>query len=239
MRVATEIGEQRKFVLSRALLIYEELLHKQEYFATVHDIILEDGTTRQPQLGPGSLLTTEFLITLAAGLQQPAKAVVLPENVLAYASELLVWWTPPRLHPMFFSDGAEDRAQVNGRLCPHPALVWKVKSGVLYLRALVENARPASDTALRVAPYWNTEPQAGNVCQGSMPRPDATDLTNLREWESGFFVSRFSHPSGMGKLTTHPGGFIGLWTELVGQPQFPVNYLVPARQTLQQFVAGD
>jgi len=40
----------------------------------------------------------------------------------------------------------------------------------------------------------------------------------------------------MGKLTNHPGGFVGLWTELAGKPQFPTEYLVPARQTLQQFV---
>jgi hypothetical protein len=40
----------------------------------------------------------------------------------------------------------------------------------------------------------------------------------------------------MGKLTTHSGGFIGLWTELAGRERFPTEYLVPARQTLQQFV---
>jgi hypothetical protein len=40
----------------------------------------------------------------------------------------------------------------------------------------------------------------------------------------------------MGKLTTHPGGFIGLWAEVAGKHQFPSQYLFPARQTLQQFV---
>jgi hypothetical protein len=29
-------------------------------------------------------------------------------------SDLLAWWTPPRRHPMFFSDGAEDRQAING-----------------------------------------------------------------------------------------------------------------------------
>jgi Prokaryotic E2 family D len=62
-------------------------------------------------------------------------------------------------------------------------------------------------------------------------------VTNMLEWEEGFFNSRFTHPSGMGKLTTHSGGFMGLWTGLADkQQQFPSRYLVPARQTLLQFV---
>jgi hypothetical protein len=40
-------------------------------------------------------------------------------------------------------------------------------------------------------------------------------------------------------LTTHPGGFMGLWTELAGQDRFPVRYLANARQTLQQFAQQD
>ena len=69
-----------------------------------------------------------------------------------------------------------------------------------------------------------------------MQRPRETDVTTLLEWEEGFFNSRFTHPSGMGKLTSHAGGFTGLWTELAGNQAFPTEYLVPARQTLQQFV---
>ena len=69
-----------------------------------------------------------------------------------------------------------------------------------------------------------------------MQRPRETDVTTMLEWEEGFFNSRFTHPSGMGKLTRHAGGFIGLWTELVEREQFPSHYLLPARQALQQFV---
>jgi PRTRC genetic system protein B len=173
---------------------------------------------------------------LCRGLERRTKAIILPENVLACTSDVLVWWTPQRLHRMFFSDGAEDRREINGRLCPHPALVWSVRHGCLSLRALVESARPAAATPLMVAPYWNTEPSRGDVCEGDMRRPRETDVTNMLEWEEGFFNSCFTHPSGMGKLTTHPEGFIGLWTELADQRQFPSRYLVPARQTLQQFV---
>ena len=236
MRVTTEIGNRHQFVLKQALLVYEDQISKREQFVTVHEILREGAEPQEPRLGPGSLLTTAFLKELCRGLERKVKASILPENVLACTSDLLVWWTPQRLHRMFFSDGAEDRREINGRLCPHPALVWSVRHGRLSLRALVETARPAATTPLMAAPYWNTEPSRGEVCEGDMRRPRETDVTNMLEWEEGFFNSRFTHPSGMGKLTTHPEGFIGLWTELADQRQFPSRYLVPARQTLQQFV---
>jgi PRTRC genetic system protein B len=236
MQVTTEIGIRREFVLKQALLIYEDQISKREQFVTVHDILHEGNGLELPQLGPGQLLTRTFLKHLCRGLERKTRPVILPENILACTSDLLVWWTPPRLHCMFFSDGAEDRREINSRVCPHPALLWSVRQGALYLRALAEPSRPSATTPLMIAPYWNTEPSRGSVCEGDMQRPRETDVTTLLEWEEGFFNSRFTHPSGIGKLTSHAGGFIGLWTELAERQLFPTQYLVPAGQTLQQFV---
>jgi PRTRC genetic system protein B len=236
MNVTTEIGSRRDFVLKQALLIYEDQVSKREQFVTVHDVLRPQSEPRQPRLGPGILLTTAFLKQLCRGLEPATKAIILPANVLACTADLLVWWTTPRLHRMFFSDGAEDRHRINGRVCPHPALVWCVKRGRLSLRALAEPVRPSANTLLMVAPYWNTEPSRGDVCEGDMRRPRETNVSTLLEWEEGFFNSRFTHPSGMGKLTTHSGGFIGLWTSMVDRQQFPACHLVESRQTLQQFV---
>src|SRR5258708_28970721 len=138
-------------------MIYEDRVHKREQFATIHKIAGE-GASGWPSLGAGSLLTTAFLRDLARGLEREREAVLLPENVLAYTADLLIWWTPSRLRPMFFSDGAEDRALLNGRIFPHPPLVWKVRRGELSIRALSPQRRPAGETPLMVAPYWNTEP---------------------------------------------------------------------------------
>ena len=69
-----------------------------------------------------------------------------------------------------------------------------------------------------------------------MQRPRETDVTRMLEWKKGFFNNRFTHPSGMGKLTSHAGGFIGLWAELAEKQLFPTQYLLPAGQTLQQYV---
>lgn len=93
--------------------------------------------------------------------------------------ELLVWWTPPRLHRIFFSDGADDRREISGRVCPHPALLWSVRQGSLHLRALAEASRPSAITPLMIAPYWNTDPPRGSVCEGDMQRPRETDVTTM------------------------------------------------------------
>lgn len=235
MQVVTQIGTNHDFQLKQAVLIYEDQISRREKFATVHPVNLQ-GPGQQACLGAGELLTTSFLERLYYGLRRAPRGVLLPENVLAYTDDLLVWWTPPRSHPMFFSEGAEDRHAINRQTCPHPALVWKVHRGGLFLRALSDPFRPKAETKLMIAPYWNTEPSRGDVCEGDMPRPRQTDLTTMLEWEEGFFNSRFTHPSGMGKLSSHPGGFIGLWTELAGKGEFPARYLVESRQALKQFV---
>ena len=235
MQVTIQIGKSRDFRLKEAILIYEDQVSQREKFATVHQIISQ-GLQQQASLGPGNLLTIDFLESLHRGLHRSPRVVLLPENVLACTSDLLAWWTPSRQHRMFFSDGAEDRQAIHGAIFPHPALVWKVQRGSLFLRALEISARPKPDTKLMVAPYWNTASDTGDVCEGDMRRPRHTDIATMLEWEEGFFNSHFTHPSGIGKLTSHAGGFIRLWAGLIGQNQFPTTYLVPCKQTLEQFV---
>src|SRR5438270_9882056 len=108
MQVVTQVGSSRDFQLKQAILIYEDQVANRDRFATVHTVNL-DGPEQKASLGPGSLLTTGFLERLHQGLRRAPRPLLLPDNVLAYTSDLLAWWTPPRLHRMFFSDGAEDR----------------------------------------------------------------------------------------------------------------------------------
>jgi PRTRC genetic system protein B len=106
----------------------------------------------------------------------------------------------------------------------------------LFVRALAENCRPAADTRLRNAPYWNTDVH-GQVCLGSMRVPEEMGVSSLSRWEEAYFASEFTHPSGAVRLTTHPGGFLGLWSSLAGRKHsFPVKFLADSKQTLQEFV---
>jgi PRTRC genetic system protein B len=138
---------------------------------------------------------------------------------------------------MFFAPRDKDAYQLNGQRFFQPPLVWKMNGRELWIRALRENRRPAADSPLMIAPYWNVDGETGWICQGSMRSPADLSVNAIPDWERSFFQSEFTHHTGTRRLTTHPGGFLGLWTSLVGgEREFPLKYLTPAKETLQEFV---
>jgi len=106
MEAQVAIGASRKFVLRNALLLYGD---GAATFATLHPVVSR-GETSAPYLGPGQLLTTSFLKTLAEGLGSRIRAEVLPDNVLARTPDMIAWWTPSGRELMFFA-GAEPEAR--------------------------------------------------------------------------------------------------------------------------------
>jgi hypothetical protein len=67
--------------------------------------------------------------------------------------------------------------------------------------------------------------------------PAEVSAGSLSGWEDAYFASEFTHASGAVHLTTHPGGFLGLWSSLARRDRrFPVQFLADANQTLQEFV---
>ena len=160
----------------------------------------------------------------------------LPENVLARTPDIMVWRSRAQRRVMFFGGGSEESLSLNGRMYPHPALVFKVSGHELFVRALEINARPCANTPLKTAPYWNTNGQ-GLVCQGSMRVPDEVNVDSIGGWEDAYFSSEFTHASGAIRLTNHSGGFFGLWSSLADGPeQFPTAFLTDANQTLREFI---
>ena len=180
-----------------------------------------------PYLGAGQSVTTGFLERLARGLGASLAPEVLPANILSRTPELIVWWSPEKHRLMFFGDGNKDTTELNGRMYPHPALVFMVNGRELFVRALGENRRPTADTRLKNAPYWNTDAH-GRVCLGSMRVPEEVSACSLSAWEDAYFASEFTHPSGAVHLTTHPGGFLGLWSKF-GRAKPPVSSQVSCR----------
>jgi PRTRC genetic system protein B len=136
---------------------------------------------------------------------------------------------------MFFGDGDPKTRHLNGKMYPHPALVFMIRGRELFIRALTENRRPNSDTRLMNAPYWNTDAQ-GRVCLGSMRVPEEVSTASLRVWEQAYFASEFTHPSGAVRLTSHRGGFVGLWSSLTERKHFPARFLTHSNQTLRDFI---
>ena len=232
MQAYVAIGANCEFKLSEAVLIYRA--GGEGAFASLHRIKQADDGV--PYLAPGEPLTTAFVRTLAQGLGAQVKPEIFPENILARTPDLLVWWSRPQQRVMFFSGTDEEARKLNGLVFPHPALVFKVLSKDLFVRAIATSPRPGQGTPLKTAPYWNTDAR-GLVCAGSMRAPESSDIVSIPGWEGAYFQSEFTHAAGAVRLTSHPGGFIGLWRSLVSSKRFPVQYLTDAGETLQEFVA--
>jgi PRTRC genetic system protein B len=231
MNIHVRIGDNRTFALKHAVLVYQE---GNRAFATLHEV--KSRPDEAPYLCAGQSVTTGFLETLAKGLGASMAAEFLPENVLARTPGLIAWWSRAQARLMFFGDGDSKTRHLSGKTYPHPALVFMIRGRELFVRVLRENRRPKPDTRLMNAPYCNTDAQ-GRVCLGSMRVPEEVSASSLRGWENAYFASEFTHPSGAVRLTTHPGGFLGLWSSLEGRKcQFPVKYLAESKQTLQEFI---
>jgi PRTRC genetic system protein B len=234
MEAQVRIGNSRDFALKHAILIYGD---GSAAFATLHDVVAQKEVA--PYLGPGQSLTTVFLRTLAHGLGARVAPEILPDNILARTPEMMVWWSRAQRRVMFFGGGSEEAQSLNGRMHPHPPLVFKISGQELFVRALGTYARPSATTPLKTAPYWNTGEQ-GLVCQGSMSVPDDVSVDSIAGWEYAYFSSEFTHASGAVRLTSHPGGFFGLWSSLADSAKkFPMQFLTDAKQTLREFIEGD
>ena len=230
MKAYVNIGAKHEFWLTQAVLVYRG--GGDGAFASLHEVKV--GENEIPYLAPGEAVTTAFLRTLAQGLGAQVKPEILPDNVLARTPDMLVWWSRPQRRVMFFGGTDQEARELNGFVFPHPALVFKVAGKDLFVRAIASSFRPDPTTPLKTAPYWNTDIR---VCPGSMRVPDSSDVASIQLWEDAFFQSEFTHAAGAVRLTSHPGGFIGLWRSLVGKKSFPVQCLTDAGETLQEFVA--
>jgi PRTRC genetic system protein B len=232
MQIHVSIGENHRFELHDALLVYGD---RQRSFVTRHQVTLHKDAA--PTLGPAQPLTIGFLESLARSLSGAVRAEVLPENVLAKSDRMVAWWTPPCRRQMFYENAEGKANKLNGRMFPQPALVWRASNLGLKIRALVVNRRPTAETALAVAPYWNLSDD-GHVCTGSMRCPENASVSSIPAWERAFYESAFTHAN-VGRLTRHPGGFEGLWADITDRRKpFPVKTLILLPQTLEQFVRG-
>jgi PRTRC genetic system protein B len=233
MKVHVSIGENHRFELREALLVYRD---RQSSFITRHDVTAHKDAP--PSLGPAQPLTVAFIDSMVRSLSGSIVADVLPANILAKADRMIVWWTPAQRRQMFYENSEGRAAELNGRVFPQPPLVWRVSNGELNIRALTGNARPGASTKLAVAPYWNLSDD-GRVCTGTMRRPDSASVGAIQAWERGFYESAFTHAN-VGRLTRHEGGFDGMWSSLTGKRQkFPLETLIVLPQTLTQFVRGE
>ena len=234
MEAHVEISESCKLQLRHALLVYTD---EHAAFATLHDVLPQ--TEGAPLLAPAQPLSLAFLRRLAEGLGSRVAPEVLPPTVLARTPEMLAWWVRASCRIMFFGATDNKARQLNGHVFPQPSLVFKVCRGDLFVRALERDARPEANARLKTAPYWNVAGDSGRVCLGTVRAPECISVESIAAWETSFFQSEFTHLLGAARLTSHPGGFVALWSSLAGKKKFPVRYLTDARQTLREFIGQE
>jgi len=222
MRFGIDVGSELELKLYQAVLLYRND-HGNRVMATVHGVV-QTETNCPPALGAGQLLSTAALRELTKQLGTSSQAECLPDNVIARTPELIAWWTPAAVRPMFFRQGSE-LADISGKLFPHPALLFAARNGVLFVRALAESKRPEADTKLAAAPYWNIDSD-GKVCAGTMRVPKSGSANSIPVWQHAFFQSEFTHPGGAGRLTKRKGGTAALWKSLLGKDLFPRSALI-------------
>ena len=91
MKAYVDIGANREFKLSEAVLVYRS--GGEGAFASLHQVKHREDSA--PYLAAGEPLTTAFVRTLAEGLGAGVKLEILPDSVLARTPDLLVWWSRP------------------------------------------------------------------------------------------------------------------------------------------------
>jgi PRTRC genetic system protein B len=233
MNTDIEIGGNSVVELRKAVMIYTGT----QAYVTVHDVLRDEQGG--PHYGPPEALSADLLKSLCALLKQKAvrEIELLPNSILCLTDEVIAWWYPAAVRPMFFQSATDQEANaLSGKKFPHPALVFVATEKHLSVRALPNNERPTSGTQLLSAPYWNTY-EDGSVCTGSMHVPTSEVSSSVtEEWERGFFESAFTHPSGAVRLTSYKGGIIPMWQSVLGSDAFPDQYLVPAHEILLQFI---
>jgi hypothetical protein len=88
MQVQIAIGENHRFELREALLVY---YGNQTTFVTKHEVTPQQNAS--PTLGPAQPLTVAFVESLVRSLGGGAVAEVFPENILAKSDRMVGWWT--------------------------------------------------------------------------------------------------------------------------------------------------
>ena len=168
MQVHISIGENHRFELREALLVYGD---RQRSFVTRHQVTLRKDAP--PTLEPARPLTLGFLESLARSLGGSSTAEVLPENVLGERRphDRVVdasLQAPDVLRELRTEGGKVERPHLSAT----PPLVWRVDNEDLRIRALAENKRPVAGTTLAVVPFWNLSDD-GRVCTGSDAPPQS------------------------------------------------------------------
>jgi hypothetical protein len=89
MKTTVNVGGGQRLEIKGAVLVYSG---SGRSFCAWHEA--REGGSREAQLSTATALTSEFVRALRVGLSQRVTVEILPDQMLAMAEDIMVWWTP-------------------------------------------------------------------------------------------------------------------------------------------------
>ncbi|XLV71742.1 PRTRC system protein B [Ralstonia syzygii subsp. celebesensis] len=184
MGQVTIAGTSNELKLSHAVLLYTTASPHTAVYATSHPVeLLPEG----PQILPGGPLSLGELSEFVEAAQTAtAYRGFIEPHVLYLAPNTVAWWRPAAPRTVWFS--AEKPIGTRHGVTAHPPLVFIVHERQWYVFALAKNERPAPNTPLHVAPYFNVW-ERGEICTGNVSLPDRPAPDALKAYETAFLTA--------------------------------------------------
>ena len=196
--------------------------------ALVHNV--STNSNSQAVIGEGHLAASpEIADLLRKLLGQGDQMRYVPNNVLAFDRDAVVWYVPPVKRSLYF---ALDSGEKFSGDCWQPGLVFAVIKRTWYVYAVATDPtkpRPTPHSQLYHAPYMNVW-TSGEICVGNvtLPRGSNFDETMLKAWEDAFFQSWFTHLNDQEQPRIRKGKFLTFWKKrMSSNSRFPNGQLVP------------
>lgn len=224
-------GAPTELVLSNAILLYNDRRESKTVFASVHEVDLKKGNHRIKAGVPISKSALKKALT-ALSPEEHAPVALLDSRILAKGDDYLVWYVKPQKRQIWFK--CDELGEASG-LTDHPGLVFMVTNKNWHVFAVKGKNRPSPTTPLYVSPYFNVW-EDGRICIGNVDTPKGENRFDPEQWLSAFYGSYFTHPNihTPGGLTKFRGGSFALWRSLLKGTKFQNDWLVPARETLEE-----
>jgi PRTRC genetic system protein B len=160
----------------------------------------------------------------------------MPGNVLLAEPDVLVWHTPPQRRPIWFKTrDTQFNSDVSGVKVWHPALLFIAQRSSLRVYALATHERPAAETPVYRAPYYNLGTN-GVMCAGNTLLPETIFPSSIPKWEDCFFGTNFTHSNCSQEEITFKGAHNLFWRTMRTASQFCTAALRPAGVTLGELI---
>jgi PRTRC genetic system protein B len=206
--------------------------HRSHYCMTIHPF-RKNGNNHV--IGEGRIAQMKDIEKLIDIYKPSEELELLPENILIKTAQLTMWTVKGEVRDMLFKS---EKITV-----PYPDLIFAFAKNKLFIFAYKakKNERPTLETQLYNAPLMNIYSDGG-LCFGDTVPPAVATNSNLKEYESALFDTRYSHINHDYTFNmkrderTSTEECMKQWKALSKHKKFPVRLLRSNHKTLSGFI---